>query len=103
MKTLQELRELLEAGKIELTAHSLKRIVERNISKDEIAEAGSKAEIIEDYPKDKYYPSYLLLGFTHDNRPLHLHVSRMPGEKVRLITLYEPNPDEWVNNFTKRG
>jgi hypothetical protein len=78
-------------GKIELTAHSLHRIVERNISKAEIQEAAYNAEVIEDYPDDKYYASCLLLGLTEAGRPLHLHVSRVPGENVRLITLYEPN------------
>jgi len=43
-------------------------------------EAGESAIEIEDYPTDKYYPSCLLLGFTDNARPLHLHVSRMELE-----------------------
>src|SRR4051812_12981499 len=102
MKSLDELRLLFAAGRIELTAHALKRIVERNISQSEIAEAGGMAEIIEDYPEDKYFPSALLLGHTAMGRPLHLHTSKMDGDCVRLITIYEPNPQEWVDNFRKR-
>jgi hypothetical protein len=65
-------------------------------------EAGESAIEIEDYPTDKYYPSCLLLGFTDNARPLHLHVSRMDSDGVRLITIYEPNERDWTNGFTKR-
>ncbi len=102
MKTIEEIRKNLGDGNVELTMHSLKRIVERNISEREIREAADSAVVIEDYPDDKYYPSYLLLGFTYEDRPLHLHVSRMPGACVRLITIYEPNSQEWVDNYSKR-
>jgi hypothetical protein len=102
MKTLTEIKANLVEGNVELTMHSLKRIVQRNISEREIREAADSAIIIEDYPDDKYYPSYLLLGFTYQDRPLHLHVSRMPGDCTRLITIYEPNSQEWVDNYSKR-
>ncbi len=102
MKTLANIREALEEGRIELTAHALKRMVERNISKREIMETGRNLELIEDYADDKYYPSCLLLGDTARGRPLHLHASRIPGENVRLITIYEPNSEEWVDNFRRR-
>jgi hypothetical protein len=102
MKTLEEIKKDLAEGKVELTAHSIKRIVQRNISEKEIQEAALSALLIEDYPEDKYYSSCLLLGFTEKNRPLDVHVSRMPGDCARLITIYEPNSSEWVDNYSKR-
>ena len=102
IKSLEQIKENLANGNVELTIHSLKRIVRRNISELEIKEAAETSIIIEDYPDDKYCPSCLLLGFTHNNRPLHLHVSRLDGNCVRLITIYEPNATEWVNNYSKR-
>jgi hypothetical protein len=41
------------------------------------------------------------LGFTQEGRPLHIQVSYAENEKVRIITLYEPDPDEWIE-FSKR-
>ena len=102
MKSLNDLRSDFAAGNIDVTSHALHRIVERNISKQEIMKAGESAIEIEDYPTDKYYPSCLLLGFTDAVRPLHLHVSRMDSDGVRLITIYEPNETDWVDGFTKR-
>jgi len=78
------------------------RILERNISQREIQETGTNVIIIENYPDDKYSPSCLLLGFTKKKRPLHLQVSRMQSDKLRMITIYEPDKLEWLNDFTTR-
>lgn len=64
MKSLTTLRRQLAAGEFEFSRHAFHRAVERNISEAEIRQAGASADIIEDYPDDKYSPSCLLLGFT---------------------------------------
>lgn len=103
MKPLAEIRTQLAAGEFEFTQHALKRVVERNLSNLEIRQAGSHAVIIEDYPEDKYSPSCLLLGFTLERRPLHVQVSRASDQpKVKIITLYEPDPTEWVDFLQRR-
>ncbi len=102
MKLLATLRAQLVAGEFEFTQHALKRVVERNIANIEIREVGMRAVIIEDYPADKYGPSCLLLGFTIANRPLHLQVTRQSGIRIKIITLYEPDPAEWVSFIERR-
>lgn len=101
MKSLGRIRQQFSMGQIELTQHAAIRIIQRNISQAEIQEAGSEARIIENYPDDKYYPSCLLLGFTNQMRPLHIQVSRMDSEKVRIITIYEPDKAVWLD-FSER-
>ena len=64
MKTLEDVRQQLAGGEFEFSRHAFRRVVERNISEQEIREAGAQAESIEDYPEDKYSPSALLLGCT---------------------------------------
>ena len=76
--------------------------MERNISEAEIRQAGTRAILIEDYPDDKYSPSCLLLGFTQAERPLHLQVSYADSDLVKIITLYEPDEDEWYNYRHRR-
>jgi hypothetical protein len=102
-KSLTRLRAQLVAGEFEFSQHALRRLVERNIADQEIREASVSAVIIEDYPDDKYSPSCLLLGFTRQHRALHLQVSRAPEQAlVRIITLYEPDPLEWVDFMQRR-
>jgi len=103
MKPLATLRAQFRAGDFEFSQHALKRVVERNISNAEIREAGDRAVIIEDYPTDKYGPSCLLLGFTLARRPLHIQVTRQPGPRLKIITLYEPDPAEWIDLVARRN
>ena len=99
---LDDIRLLLQDGHFEFSRHALKRVVERNISDAEIREAGGALEIIEDYPEDKYSPSCLGLGFTRNYRPLHLQVCYSSSDTVKIITLYEPNPAEWIEYRIRR-
>lgn len=102
MKTLEKVRRQLSAGEFEFSRHALKRVVERNISDQDIRQAGVQANIIEDYPDDKYSPSCLLLGFTQTGRPLHIQVSLAETELAKIITIYEPDPSEWINYSQRR-
>ena len=102
MKSIQTARRQLAAGEFEFSQHALRRTVERNISAAEIQEAGAAAEIIENYPDDKYAPSALLLGFTAGGRPLHFQVSLAETERTKIITIYEPERTEWTGFRTRR-
>ncbi len=102
MKTLSEIRRHLAAGEFDFSRHAFRRVVERNISEQEIRDAGAQAEVIEDYPQDKYSPSALLLGFTMAGRPLHFQVSFAELDLTKIITIYEPDPKEWIENRKRR-
>lgn len=102
VKTIDQVRRQLFSGDYVVTHHALRRLVERNISEREIREAGRRANVIEDYPDDKYSPSCLLLGFTLTGRPLHIQVSLADSESLRIVTLYEPNQAEWVDYSRRR-
>ena len=102
MKSFSDVQQQLAAGKFEFSRHAFRRVVERNISEQEIREAGAKAEVIEDYPEDKYSPSALLLGFTTTGRPLHFQVSFAEAPLAKIITIYEPDPNEWIDNRKRR-
>ena len=102
MKTLSQIQQALAAGQFEFSRHALRRAVERNISEQEIREAGVMAEVVESYPQDKYSPSGLLLGFTRGGRALHFQVSFAGSDATKIITIYEPDPNEWIENRKRR-
>ncbi|WP_218089774.1 DUF4258 domain-containing protein [Rhodohalobacter halophilus] len=67
------------------------------------SEALIKPNFIKEYPNDTPLKSYLLLGYTGRNRPLH--VVAAPDEDsdiLWIITVYEPDKDKWNKDFTKR-
>jgi Domain of unknown function (DUF4258) len=102
MKTIEEIRQQLQSGELEVSVHALRRMVERNISEIEIRQAGENAIIIEDYPDDKYSPSCLVLGFTREEKVLHIQVSRKESDSLKIITLYEPDENQWINYSQRR-
>lgn len=79
----------------EFSRHALDQMLLRMISAQDIREAIRTAELIEDYPNDKYGPSCLLLGFTRTKRALHIQCSHPSRSLVKVITVYEPNLTEW--------
>ncbi|MCL2693643.1 MAG: DUF4258 domain-containing protein, partial [Oscillospiraceae bacterium] len=53
-------------------------------------------EIIENYPTDYPFPSYLILGLTPKNNHMHT-VCGVGDNKLWIITAYFPSPNEWEN------
>lgn len=82
--------------------HALRQMFSRRISDSEVQEVIARGTIIEEYPDDKPYPSYLILGVVN-SRPLHVvgAYNRDEGEII-IITAYEPDPDQWRENKMRR-
>jgi hypothetical protein len=68
----------------------------------EVREIFADAEVIEDYPDDKYGPSCLIFGRTREGRPLHIQCSYPSRPLINIITLYEPDPDLWIDFRMRR-
>ena len=95
MDILREIERKIAEGLYEYSQHLIDRATLRNIDLDEVFEALESVELIEDYPDDKYWPSLLVLGFTHTDRALHVQCSYPSRELVKIITTYEPDTLEW--------
>jgi len=103
MGMLDEIQEKIRRRLYEFSKHAVDQSVIRDISVTELEQAicGS-SEIIEDYPQDKYGPSCLILGFTETERPLHLQCSYPSRFLIKIITLYEPDPDLWIESRLRK-
>ena len=98
MNAMDEIKHKIKEGKYEFSKHALDQSIIRNISLDELEQALlGNSERIENYPNDKYGPSCLILGFTKQNRPLHIQCSSPKRTLIKIITLYEPAQTLWEN------
>jgi hypothetical protein len=61
-----------------------------------------RSEVIEDYPEDKYGPSCLIFGYTKAGWPLHVQCGYPSASLITIITLYQPDPDRWINFRVRR-
>jgi hypothetical protein len=97
MNHIKDLREKFGQGDFEFSKHAVDQTIIREISVQEIRDAMKSGKIIEDYPDDKYGPSILLFGLTKEKRPIHIQCSYPSRSIVKIITVYEPDPDQWVD------
>lgn len=82
--------------------HAIERMVEREISADDVRAVVEQGKEIESYPGDSPYPSRLLLGW-HGMRPIHVVAADNAADNETIIvTAYEPHPDVWEPGFEKR-
>jgi len=102
MTIIQALQDKFRKNEFEFSEHAVTQGVLRSILVQELREAVQTAEILEDYPSDKYGPSVLILGFTSQQRPLHMQCSYPSRPLVKIITLYQPDPRKWINHRTRR-
>ncbi len=93
--TISGIQDKIKTNDYRFSEHTLKQMILRRVERYEITEAILNGKIIEDYPDDKYSPSCLIYGVTSQGRDLHVVVSLPP--KVVVITVYEPNENEWIN------
>jgi hypothetical protein len=98
MSLIAQLRGKIESGQFEFSKHAVDQSILRRISVQEIREAIANGEGIEDYPEYKYGPSCLISGTTANERPLHVQCSYPSRPLVRIVTLYEPDPDRWIDS-----
>ena len=102
MALIDGIRQKIEAEQFEFSKHAVDQSIIRRISVQETREILDDAEVIEDYPEDKYGPSCLILGRTRAGRPLHIQCSYPSRSLIKIITLYEPDPAHWINFKIRR-
>ena len=99
MNWLERIKSCLKSERVLYSGHARKEMRFEEfgqITEQEVYEAILSAEVIEEYPDDKPYPSCLLFGRTRNNRPLHIVIAYDAMEmQVIIVTVYQPIPEKW--------
>lgn len=89
----------MDVYRIIYSFHAFERMLERNISREDIKHALLHGEVIE---YDPYFRKSLILYWC-DQRPIHVVITTNDVDKTnRVITAYQPSLDRWKNNFRRR-
>lgn len=103
MTDLNDIIEAIDNNRMRHSDHALNEADNDQLKLDEIYYATKHGEIIEEYPKDKPFPSFLVLGFTLDNRPVHSVWAYSEQKRwAILVTVYRPKQELWKNNWRTR-
>jgi hypothetical protein len=99
---IEKLKQKLANGEVEYSLHAVRQMMARMITPLEIVQAVLAGEVFEDYPEDKYGPSFLIAGQTSAKRILHVQCTYPTRNLVKVITVYEPNAAQWDTDLRKR-
>jgi len=99
---IEEIHSKIARDLFEFSRHAVNESIIRHISVQELREAIANGIIIEDYPDDKYGPSCLIFGSTLAYRPLHIQCSYPSRPLIKIVTLYEPDPELWIDFRIRR-
>jgi len=99
---IREIRRKFVEEQFEFSKHAVDQSILRQVRVQEIREAIANGQVIEDYPEDKYGASCLVCGFTKVQRPIHIQCSYPSRILIKVITVYEPDPQRWNGDFTQR-
>ena len=87
---------------IEYRLHAIQRMFERNVSTYELEKIIKKGKVLEKYVNDSPFPQRLISGYVN-TRPLHIVISdNINDKKFIVVTVYEPDPQKWINNDERR-
>ncbi|MEA1878738.1 MAG: DUF4258 domain-containing protein [Bacteroidota bacterium] len=84
------------------TYHVNIRMKGRFIPREIVLDSIQYYEIIEEYPDDKYLPSYLVFSKYQDKIFHVLFAVDVEEDNVRVITAYYPSFNEWEKGFKTR-
>lgn len=96
------IRSALRGGRILWSHHVNMRLEARALSRSHLLASLDTLAVIEEYPEDKYLPSYLCLGQVDSDRFHVLLAADVAGDNVRVVTMYRPDPSEWDEDLRKR-
>ncbi len=100
---IDTIKRLVKEEKIRWTNHVIIRLLQRNISRNDVLNTLLNGEIIEEYQNDYPYPSCLVYGKGLNNEILHI-VCGFDGNELWVVTAYYPDDIEWEKDMkTRKG
>ena len=100
---INNIKAFVKEEKIIWTNHVIVRLLQRNITQDDIKNALVNGEIIEEYKSDYPFPSCLVYGINSNNKVIHI-VCGSNGEELWIITAYYPDNIDWEKDLkTRKG
>jgi hypothetical protein len=97
---IREMRSLILKGFVTVTDHARTRMFERGIDSDAVINLILNGEIIEEYPEGTPCPSALIFGLA-EGQACHVVVA-LCRDRVKIVTVYWPDEDEWADPRTRK-
>jgi hypothetical protein len=102
MLDLNAIKETIAANRIIWRKHVLTRMMERGIRRQDVKEALLEGEVVEEYPNDKPFPSFLIAGYAQGHM-LHIVAAYdKTNDMCYIITTYTPDTEHFESDLKTR-
>lgn len=99
---IELIAKLVNEKRLQWQRHAFERMIEREISREDVIHILTEGEIIEHYPDDHPFPSVLVLGFLNE-KPLHAVIGiDKKDEWCYVVTVYRPDTNNFKEDFKTR-
>lgn len=92
--TIEEIKAKIKAGQFSITDHALIESFKDGITISDMLYSVDHGKIIENYPHRK---RCLIYGRSGRKAPIHVVVDYTWEEEIDIVTVYRPDPHEWIN------
>lgn len=100
---LEAIKQAIHEKRVNITNHADEEMENDGIFADQLYGAILAGEIIEEYPNDVPFPSWLILGFDETARPIHSVVAYSAAQTLAIVvTAYVPDPARWIDFRIRR-
>jgi hypothetical protein len=97
MFKIEDILESIRSSRFRITDHADEETHNDLLSFDEVITSVMQGEIVEEYPRDKPFPSCLISGLTMHGEPVHsVWAFNNSNKWAVLITVYRPDPARWI-------
>jgi hypothetical protein len=94
---VEDLIVAIRKSQVRITDHADEEAAEDDLTFDEIYFSVMHGEVIEEYQRDKSYPSCHVKGKNFAGKPMHSVWAYNSGNGwAVLITVYRPDPKRWI-------
>ncbi len=102
MKTLLQTQQQLAAGEFEFSPSPLPSGGGAEHQRAGNPRSRSKGRGDRELSRRQVFAERVVAGLHGGGRPLHLQVSFAESDVTKIITIYEPDPNEWIENRKRR-
>lgn len=104
MFSIEDLIDSIHNDRIRITDHADEEAHSENLPFEEIFTSVLYGEVIEEYPKDRPFPSCLVFGMNMKKEPIHsVWGYNIENRWAVLITVYRPDPTKWIEWKIRRN
>lgn len=104
MATIDQIRQLVGAGNVRISAHGYDELAADNILVNDVLIGVPTSRVVEDYPDFHKGPAVLVLEYDQAGAPVHVVWGIPKGHEgpAVLVTAYRPDPASWSADFLAR-